>query len=166
MISNGQIVHPYFNQRDCCLKNARLDLKSARNHKNYGDVGGEVDDIRFWLDGRDITLADIGTTEEELLQLAQTGYMSEARACLEQARDMYGCSHPNLYLQKVKRNSREFWKHPNGFFLKLLVEAVFCLRPRHSHQDYIVSVREYLAKANLSYADIGTEEDELVRIGS
>ncbi len=149
-----------------CLKMARWDLKSARNQKDSLDVSNIVEDIRHWVKSEGLALADVGTTEEELAQLLQTGYESEARSCLEIARDMHGCSFLELYARGVRNYGKIFFEEMNFYWFKSLLKTIFCLYPRRSRQYYIVRTRECLAKANLSLTDIGTDESELVRLGS
>jgi|GEM_PF-4685056 len=153
-------------ERDWCLKMARSGLKSARDQKDYLDVGDYVEDLRYWTGSGGFTLADLGTTEEELEQLVQTGYESEARTCLELAQGMYGCSRLHLYARAVRNIGQCFLKEPRFHWFKLFLATVFCLRPRYTRQHYTALTREYLAKANLSPSDIGTDEAELVRLGS
>ena len=148
------------------LKMARWDLKSARERKDYIDVSVEVENIRSWVESGDVSFADIGTSEEELAQLVQTGYESEACTCLELARDMYGCSRLHLYVRAVRNIGWCFLKKPDFHWLKSLLATGFCLRPCYTRQHYIARTREYLTKTNLSPSDIGTDETELVQLGS
>jgi hypothetical protein len=153
-------------ERDWFLKMARWDLKSAREQKDDLDVSGYVEDIRSWAKSADVSLADLGTSEEELRQLVQTGYESEARICLELARGMYGYSRIHLYLRAVRNIGQCFRKEPNFHRFRSFLVTVFCLRPCHTRQYYIAQTREYLTKANIFPSDIGTDEAELVQLGS
>jgi len=149
-----------------CLKVTRQDLKSAREQKDYLDVSGYVENIRSLAEIADVSFADLGTSEDELEQLVQTGYESEARTCLELAQSMYGRSRLHLYARTVRNIGRSFLREPKFRWFKLFLAAVFCLLPRYTRQHYIALMREYLAKADLSPSDIGTDEAELVQLGS
>ncbi len=155
------------NQRDEWLfEIASFDLKCARRASTWGDISHDVNAIRDSAKNGEFALADIGTSEEELLQLTQTGYKSEAQACFEVAQNVYGCSHLKLYLRAVRNSGRCFWKERKWYWFEFFLQTVFCRLPRCTRQDNIARVRKYLAKANLSPADIGTDEVELVKLGS
>ena len=56
-------------QRDWWLESARSSLKSAREEKIGLDVSGDVEHIRRCAKSEGFSLADIGTSEEELVRL-------------------------------------------------------------------------------------------------
>lgn len=153
-------------ERDRCLKMAQSDLESAREQNDVDDVSVYVKRIRCGVERGYFTLADLSTTEEEVEQLVQAGYESEARTCLELAQGMYGCSRLHLYARAVMNIGLCFLRKPKFHWFKSFLATVFCLRPRHTRQYYIACTREYLARANLSPLDIGANEAELVRLGS
>jgi len=153
-------------EREYFLELAQLSLKFAREHKDNFDVSGDVDGLRWWAASVGVSLAELGTNEEELKQLAQIGYKSEARNCLELARGMFGCSRIRLYLRAVRNNGLCFCRGPNFYWFKLFLKTIFCLRQCTTCRDWIARTRKYLAKANLSPTDIGIDEAELVKLGS
>ena len=150
------------------LKMAQEELKSARDRKDYIDVDDYVKEVRSWAKCANVSLADLGTSEEELAQLVQTGYKSEARTCFEIAQDMdmFRHSRLHLYAREVKNIGYCFFKKPNFCRLKTFLAALFYFRRPHTRQYYIARTREYLAKAKLSPSDIGTDEAKLVQLGS
>jgi len=148
------------------VKMARWNLKLAREWKNYMDVSDRVKDIRSLVKCADVLFADLGTNEEELIQLVQTGYESEARTCLDLARGIYGYSRIHLYLRAVRNAGVSFSKRPTFHSFKWLIDTIFGLRPHYTRQYCIARTREYLTKANTSPSDIGTDEAELVRLES
>jgi len=161
--------------REWWLKMARWDLESAREQKDYMDVSGDVKNIRSWAESKSLSFVDLGTSEEELTQLVQTGYKSEARMNLEWARDTHGWSRRlHFYVRGVRNVSQCFLKEPNFHDLKWFLHdlkwfltTIFCPWTWcHTRQHYIAHTREYLAKANLFPSDIGTDEAELVQLGS
>lgn len=130
-------------EREWWIEMLLRDLKMVREQKDEMDVDSYVEDIRFWAKSRSLSFADLGTSEEELAQLVQTGYESEARTCLELARDTLLC----LYMRGVKNVGQCFFKEPNFHQFKWFLTTVFCpWMWCHTRQYYIVRARGYLAK--------------------
>ena len=146
------------------LAEAKDNLRMARDRKDDLDVSFYVEDIRKLCDG--FTLADVGTSEDELKELIQTGYVSEARTCLCIARGMYGHSRPYLYARAVRNIGGSFLRNPNLYWFKSLLETFFCLRHRTTHQYYIACVKKYLTIANIHPEDIGSDSSELIKLGN
>ena len=143
------------------LKEIKSELKMVRERKDYLDVSYTIEHIYDSLKCYDLTLEDIGTTEEELCELVQIGYKSEAQQSLEIARNMLGTSHLHLYIRALRNVGSGLFEHLSWYWLKYFLSTLFCLRSRKTQKEYVGEVQEYLKKANLSYSDIETTETEL-----
>ena len=105
------------------LAEAKKWLGLARQRSTSQGVEPEIGYVREYLGKAGATLADIGTSEEELAQLLLAGYRGEAVTWLKLAR------------QRMNAAEVEY-------------------------------VRKYLVLANITPADIGTSEEELVRLAA
>jgi len=122
------IVH-----RERQVENQVLDLKAKaaeelrkmrENCARWG-VSEEIENIRKYVAQAGLTLADIGTSEEELQNCFRTGHINAAKAWLRIARE------------------------------RCEVEDV---SPEVSH------IRNLVAEAGLTLADVGTSDEELRRL--
>ena len=60
-----------------------MELRQVRDHCQRGGVAEEIQKIRENVVQGNLSLADIGTTEEELRQCLKTGYQNSAKNWLQ-----------------------------------------------------------------------------------
>ncbi len=162
-------------------------LSEARAGADKGFIDNVVivDLIKFYLEKEKISLKDIGTSEEELTQLIYQDKVSFAKSYLRSIRqrslrvEVGGdirlfkeyLGKINLTPQDIGSNEKELIEIIRQGHIS---EAEFWLNDARKSADkfnvsYIIGLMEKtLVEGNLSYEDIGTNEDEinaLLRIG-
>jgi len=145
------------------LDEAKGLLDSVREASNCCDVSYGIGQILDMVRKNEITLFDIGITEDELETLRQKGYRNMARVWLAGAEMNYNNSFLSLYLWTAWDSFVILIKEPDWHHVKLLVRKVFWpWGILQTSRRCIKELRECLKKGNLTPGDINISEDELM----
>jgi hypothetical protein len=86
---------------------AEAELRQMRDHCQRGVVGEEIKKIRESLTQGNLSLADIGTTEEELQLCFKTGHKDSAKSWLRMAREPRDVHDVSLAIANVRSRISE-----------------------------------------------------------
>ena len=88
-------------------ENAEAELRSIRTNCGKWPVSDNIQNLRNHLTRADLTLADIGTSEEELESCLKAGHKRSAQTWLQMARECCGERDVSFEIERVQSRLAE-----------------------------------------------------------
>jgi hypothetical protein len=82
-------------------------LETVRSNSSTGLVDQNASDLLEWVNSMDVSLEEIGTSEDELKRLINEGQVSQAKSFLAIAREMKSKSYVRIAIMMVKKHAGE-----------------------------------------------------------